>query len=47
VTRLASQDTWQLDLPLSSLGIGEYALELDAESGDNRARTVVPVRLWR
>ena len=45
VTRLAAQDTWQLDLPLSSLGTGEYALELDAESGDNRARTMVPFRL--
>jgi VWFA-related protein len=47
VMRLPSQDTWQIELPLGSLGMGEYALELDAESGDHRDRTVVPFRLGR
>jgi hypothetical protein len=47
VARLASQDTWQLDLPLASLGIGEYAIELGTESGDDRARAIVPIRVRR
>jgi len=47
VMPVAAQDTWQLELPLGSLGAGDYALELDAESGDHRDRAVVPFRLSR
>jgi VWFA-related protein len=43
----AAADTWQLELPLGSLGIGEYAIALDAESGTSRARAVTSFRLRR
>jgi VWFA-related protein len=43
----AVADTWQLELPLGSLGIGEYAIALDADSGPNRATTLTPFRVKR
>ena len=47
VARLASEDTWQIDLPLGSMSVGEYAIALDAEAGDNRAGTMVAFRVRR
>ena len=47
VARVASEDSWQIDLPLGSMGLGEYAIALDAEGGDNRARSMVGFRLRR
>ena len=47
VIRLTSTEAWQTELPLGSLGIGEYALALDAEGGDQRARALVPFRVQR
>jgi hypothetical protein len=41
----AAADTWQIELPLGSLGTGEYAIALDAESGSNTARTLTPFRM--
>jgi VWFA-related protein len=43
--RVASEDTWQIELPIGSIGIGEYAVACDAESGDDRAGTIVPFRV--
>jgi hypothetical protein len=45
VARVASEDSWQLELPLGSMGMGEYAVALDAAAGDNRARALVAFRL--
>jgi VWFA-related protein len=47
VARLPSNDTWQVELPFGTLAMGEYALALDAESGDQRVRAIVPFRLQR
>jgi hypothetical protein len=47
VARLADEEIWQNELPLASLGIGEYAIELGAENGDNHARAIVPFRVRR
>src|SRR4051812_370852 len=41
----AAADIWQIELPLGSLGTGEYAIALDAESGNNSARTLTPFRM--
>jgi VWFA-related protein len=46
-TRIASGDTWQVELPVGSIGMGEYAIALDAESGADRAQTMVPFRVGR
>ena len=45
--RLASVDAWQLELPLGSLANGEYALALEAASGDQRTRAMLPFRVQR
>ena len=47
ITRLPADDAWQIDLPLGSMAIGEYAIALDAEAGDTRARTLVAFRVQR
>jgi VWFA-related protein len=44
VLRLTSDDSWQVELPLGSLAIGEYAVALDAESGEYRGGAMVPFR---
>jgi VWFA-related protein len=43
-SRLGSEDIWQVELPLGSLGIGDYAIALDAESGEQRAGAMVAFR---
>ena len=43
VTRI--EDTWQIELPIGSIGIGEYAIACDAESGEHRAQTMVAFRV--
>jgi len=35
---------WQLDLPLASIAPGDFALVFEAQSGGERAETVVPLR---
>jgi hypothetical protein len=45
--RVASEDSWQIELPLGSMGIGEYAIALGAEGGDSRAETIVAFRVRR
>jgi VWFA-related protein len=47
LARVTSGDAWQIELPLGSLGIGEYALALDATSGDQSTRALVPFRVQR
>lgn len=47
VTRIASEDTWQIELPIGSVGAGEYAVAWDAQSGDYRAQTMVAFRVRR
>jgi hypothetical protein len=44
VLRLTSDDSWQVELPLGSLAIGEYAVALDAESGEYHGGAMVPFR---
>jgi len=41
----AAADVWQIELPLGSLGTGEYAIALDAASGSDSARTLTPFRM--
>jgi VWFA-related protein len=38
---------WQLDLPLASIAPGDFALVFEAQSGDERTETVVPLRMRR
>ena len=39
---------WQrLDLPLASIAPGDFAVVIEARSGDDRAETVVPLRIRR
>jgi len=38
---------WQLDLPLASIAPGDFALVFEARNGDERAETVVPLRVRR
>jgi hypothetical protein len=45
VARIGSEDTWQIELPIGSIGAGEYAVAYDAESGEHRAETIVPFRV--
>jgi hypothetical protein len=45
VTRIPSGQTWQIELPVGSIGIGEYAVAYDAESGEHRAQTLIPFRV--
>ncbi len=41
-------DGWhRLDLPLASIAPGDFAIVIEAQSGDNRAETVVPIRVRR
>jgi len=47
VARVASEDTWQIELPIGSIGAGEYAVACDAESEGHRAETIVPFRVRR
>jgi len=48
VARLAADDaSWQVELPLGSMGDGEYAIALDAAAGDTRARTLMAFRVRR
>jgi hypothetical protein len=47
VTRIAAEDTWQIELPLGSIGAGEYAVASEAESGEHRAQTLVAFRVRR
>jgi hypothetical protein len=43
VTRIA--DTWQIELPVGSVGMGEYAVACEAESGEHHAQTTVSFRV--
>jgi VWFA-related protein len=47
VTRVASEDTWQIELPIGSVGAGEYAVAWEADSGEHRAQTMVAFRVRR
>ena len=47
VTRVASEDTWQIELPVGSVGAGDYAVAWEAESGEHRAQTMVAFRVRR
>jgi VWFA-related protein len=38
---------YQLDFPLASIAAGEFAIVLEARSGDARAETIVPLRVRR
>jgi VWFA-related protein len=38
---------WQVDLPLASIAPGDFALLFEAQSGPQRAETVVPLRVRR
>jgi VWFA-related protein len=42
-----SPDTWRVDLPLASIAPGDFAIVFEAQSGDQRAETVVPLRVRR
>jgi hypothetical protein len=44
-----SPAVWQVDLPLSSIAPGDFALVFEAQSGDERAEAIVPLRIrrWR
>lgn len=43
-----SADGWhQLDLPLASIAPGDFAVVIEAQSGEERAETVVPLRVRR
>jgi hypothetical protein len=43
-----SADGWhQLDLPLASIAPGDFAVVIEAQSGEERAETVVPLRVKR
>ena len=46
-TRIASEDTWQIELPIGSVGAGDYAVAWEAESGEHRAQTMVAFRVRR
>jgi VWFA-related protein len=46
-TRVGSEDTWQVELPIGSIGAGEYAVAYDAEGGEQRATTMVAFRVRR
>ena len=46
-TRIASEDTWQIELPIGSVGAGDYAVAWEAESGEHRAQTTVAFRVRR
>jgi hypothetical protein len=45
--RIASGDAWQIELPIGSIGNGDYAVAYDAESEGHRAETMVPFRVKR
>jgi hypothetical protein len=45
LTRIASGRAWQFEMPVGSIGIGEYAVAYDAASGEHRAQTLVPFRV--
>ena len=42
-----SAEAWRVDLPLASIAAGDFALVFAAQSGDERAETVVPLRVRR
>jgi VWFA-related protein len=42
-----SPEAWHVDLPLASIAPGDFALVFEAQSGDERAETVVPLRVRR
>lgn len=44
-TRIGTDATWQIELPMGSIGSGEYAVACDGESGDHRTQTMVPFRV--
>jgi len=43
-TRVA-ENMWQIELPIGSIGSGEYAIACEAESGEHRAQTMVAFRV--
>jgi hypothetical protein len=45
VKRTAAADGYQIDLPLASIAAGEFAIAIDAVSGADRARAMVPIRV--
>jgi hypothetical protein len=47
LTISGSPSAWHVDLPLASIAPGDFALVFEAQSGDERAETVVPVRVRR
>jgi hypothetical protein len=47
VQRAPAGDGYQLDLPLASIAAGEFAVVLDATSGDARAEALVAFRVVR
>jgi len=44
-TRVGTEATWQIELPIGSIGSGEYAIACEAESGEYRAKTMVAFRV--
>ena len=44
-TRIADEPTWQIEVPIGSIGSGEYAVACDGESGEHRTQTMVPFRV--
>jgi VWFA-related protein len=45
VTRITSEDTWQIELPVGSIAMGDYAIACDAESGEHRAQAMAAFRV--
>jgi hypothetical protein len=41
----AAGESYQIDLPLSSVARGDYLIEIAATAGDDHSETLVPLRI--